>query len=86
MTTNQRHKIYKKALRLLLSGNRDSICIILDCIINNAIGFSDCPAINKTFPEYYLFTEYNKCYKWDLYNDKESRITVLLFCIEMTKA
>ncbi len=89
MTIKQRHKIYKKALELLLEAkNEFYLCWIIDFAHKggkhkNAIV---CWTVRAMFYEFDLFEPTNfNTYHWWPWDDKDSRITVLLFCIEMTK-
>ncbi len=89
MTIKQRHNIYKKALGLLLKAEEEFyLCWIIDFVEKG--GKHDNPIIcwkvRAMFYEFNLFEpdEY-ACNVWWPLKDKESRITCLLFCIEMTK-
>ncbi len=81
MTTKQRHKIYKRVLVYFLEnpGPVYSICLTINRILETTIR-------PNRFTEVFLFrpTHDSDGFWWPYY-DKDSRITCLLFCIEMTK-
>lgn len=79
-TIQERHEIYKNALTIFSKRRRKwvGLCCTLDeaaCSIN---------FIHEDFPEVELFRNAPYAFWWPE-RDRLSRITCLLFCIEMTK-
>jgi len=93
LTIKQRNTVYKKALKSLASfietdtwGNywgNDCIChAIMRTSYNKQKSYSD-KEFRIIFPELHMFEPDEEWSFW--FDNKEERIIVLMFCIEMTK-
>lgn len=86
MTKKQRHRhnIYKKAYKIIESGKAFYVCLLLDELMKYKYSIE---TILKIFEEFELFRPYNASITagWWEFNDIDSRLNALAFCIAMTE-
>lgn len=94
MTIKQRNEVYRKAYKQVLNSHKSYICCVIQQIVNGDGHFD----VFTDFPEVKLFQPHdyhdNDPFTHSYYNDdiqmgideqKQFRLNVLQFCIEMTK-